>query len=89
MAQKKSGGRTKNGRDSCGKRLGLKCFGGQVVASGTILVRQRGTKILPGINTSLGRDHTIYANIAGYAFFKKMRFWKVYKTFVYVKKSLL
>lgn len=88
MAQKKSGGRTKNGRDSCGKRLGLKCFGGQAVTSGAILVRQRGTKVLPGINTSIGRDHTVYANTAGYTFFKKIRSWKVYKTYIHVKKSL-
>lgn len=88
MAQKKSGGKTKNGRDSCGKRLGIKCFGSQAVYPGTIIVRQRGTKIVPGKNTAIGKDHTIYAKIMGFVVFKKIRFWKKYKTCVYVEKFL-
>ena len=61
MAHKKSGGSAKNGRDSQSKRLGVKRFDGEVVLAGTIIVRQRGTRIHPGVNVGLGRDHTIYA----------------------------
>ena len=88
MAQKKSGGKTKNGRDSCGKRLGIKCFGGQTVNVGSILVRQRGTKIMPGQNTTLGKDHTIFSKINGFVFFKKIRHWKKHKTYVYIEKFI-
>ncbi len=88
MAQKKSGGKTKNGRDSQGKRLGIKYFGGQFVKAGTIIVRQRGTKYMSGKNTGLGKDYTIYAKIAGVVGFKKIRFWKKYKTYTYVEKLL-
>ncbi len=65
MAHKKSGGSAKNGRDSHGKRLGVKRFDGQVVLPGTIIVRQRGTRIHPGLNVGLGRDYTIYSLIEG------------------------
>ncbi len=65
MAQKKAGGSTKNGRDSAGRRLGLKKGGGQDVVSGNILVRQRGTKFYPGINVGMGRDHTLFATADG------------------------
>ena len=65
MAHKKGGGRTKNGRDSQGKRLGVKRYAGQTVNAGTILVRQRGTRIHPGNNVGLGRDYTIFALIDG------------------------
>lgn len=65
MAHKKGGGRTKNGRDSQGKRLGVKRYAGQVVNAGTILVRQRGTRIKPGNNVGVGRDYTLYALING------------------------
>jgi large subunit ribosomal protein L27 len=65
MAHKKSGGSAKNGRDSHGKRLGVKRFDGQVVLPGTIIVRQRGTKIHPGLNVGVGRDYTIYATAEG------------------------
>lgn len=65
MAHKKGGGRTKNGRDSQSKRLGVKRYAGNSVNAGTILVRQRGTRILPGNNVGVGRDHTIYATISG------------------------
>ena len=61
MAHKTGGGSTRNGRDSESKRLGVKKFGGEVVRSGNIIVRQRGTKIMPGLNVGLGRDHTIFA----------------------------
>ena len=65
MAHKKGGGRTKNGRDSQGKRLGVKRYAGQTVNAGTILVRQRGTRIYPGSNVGVGRDYTLYALIDG------------------------
>lgn len=65
MAHKKGGGTSRNGRDSQGKRLGVKRFAGQIVNSGTILVRQRGTRIHPGINVGMGKDHTLYALITG------------------------
>ena len=65
MAHKKGGGTSRNGRDSQGKRLGVKRYAGQAVNAGTILVRQRGTRIHPGNNVGLGRDHTIFALIDG------------------------
>ena len=65
MAHKKAGGSTKNGRDSNGQRRGVKCYGGQNVSAGSILVRQVGTKIHPGENVGLGRDYTLFAKIDG------------------------
>ena len=65
MAHKKAGGSSRNGRDSAGRRLGVKRFGGQAVNAGTILVRQRGTKFHPGENVGMGRDHTLFALING------------------------
>lgn len=65
MAHKKGGGRTRNGRDSQGKRLGVKRFAGESVNAGTILVRQRGTRIHPGNNVGVGRDYTLYALVNG------------------------
>ena len=65
MAHKKGGGSTRYGRDSQSKRLGVKRYGGQKVNAGTILVRQRGTRIQPGNNVGVGRDHTLYALIDG------------------------
>ncbi len=65
MAHKKGGGRTKNGRDSQSKRLGVKRYGGDSVNAGTILVRQRGTRIHPGNNVGVGRDYTLFALIGG------------------------
>ena len=65
MAHKKGGGSTRYGRDSKAKRLGVKRYDGEVVLPGTIIVRQRGTRIHPGRNVGLGRDHTIYALIEG------------------------
>lgn len=61
MAHKKGQGSSRNGRDSASKRLGVKCFGGQTVTGGSIIIRQRGTKFRPGTNTSLGKDYTIFA----------------------------
>ena len=66
MAHKKGGGSTRCGRDSQSKRLGVKRYGGEQVHAGTILVRQRGTRILPGSNVGLGRDYTLFALIDGH-----------------------
>ena len=65
MAHKKAGGSSRNGRDSAGRRLGVKKSGGQIVVPGNIIVRQRGTKFHPGTNVGMGRDHTIFAKVAG------------------------
>ncbi len=65
MAHKKAGGSTRNGRDSQAKRLGVKRFGGQVVSAGSIIIRQRGTKVRPGVNVGVGRDHTLFATADG------------------------
>ena len=73
MAHKKAGGSSRNGRDSAGRRLGVKKFGGEIVISGNIIVRQRGTKFHPGSNVGLGRDHTLFATSAGKVTFKKTR----------------
>lgn len=71
MAHKKSGGSTSNGRDSCGKRLGVKRFGGQRVSAGSILVRQRGSRFKPGENVGVGRDYTLYAKVDGVVQFQR------------------
>ena len=65
MAHKKAGGSSRNGRDSAGRRLGVKKFGGQDVIGGNIIIRQRGTRVYPGINVGLGKDHTLFALAAG------------------------
>ncbi|NBV71609.1 MAG: 50S ribosomal protein L27 [Burkholderiaceae bacterium] len=65
MAQKKGGGSTRNGRDSESKRLGVKVYGGQSIHAGGIIVRQRGTKVHPGTNVGMGKDHTLFALIDG------------------------
>ena len=72
MASKKAAGSTRNGRDSQGRRLGVKRFGGETVRPGTIIVRQRGTKFHVGNNVKIGRDHTIYAIIDGQVKFERM-----------------
>lgn len=71
MAHKKGVGSTRNGRDSHSKRLGIKRYGGQYVRAGTIILRQRGTKIKPGTNVGLGRDHTIFSLIDGFVRFER------------------
>jgi large subunit ribosomal protein L27 len=65
MAHKKAGGSTRNGRDSAGRRLGVKKFGGQSVLAGNIIVRQRGTRVYPGANVGIGTDHTLFATSEG------------------------
>jgi len=69
MAHKKAGGSSRNGRDSQAKRLGVKRYGGQLVKAGNIIVRQRGTRIHPGDNVGLGRDHTLFAKVTGTVLF--------------------
>ena len=71
MAHKKAGGSTRNGRDSESKRLGVKRFGGESVAAGNIIVRQRGTHFHAGLNMGLGRDHTLFAKADGKVLFEK------------------
>jgi large subunit ribosomal protein L27 len=65
MAHKKAGGSSRNGRDSESKRLGVKSYGGELINAGSIIVRQRGTKIHPGINVGMGKDHTLFALVTG------------------------
>ena len=69
MAHKKGQGSSRNGRDSQSKRLGVKCFAGELVPAGSILIRQRGTKFYPGLNVGIGRDHTLFAKIRGKVIF--------------------
>jgi len=78
MATKKAGGSSRNGRDSAGRRLGVKKYGGQIVVPGNIIVRQRGTKIFPGDNVGIGKDHSIFSVIKGKVEFKKSKFDRTY-----------
>ena len=73
MAKKKAGGSSKNGRDSAGRRLGVKKYGWEHVIAGNILIRQRGTKYYPGENVGIGRDHTLFALVEGKVLFRKSR----------------
>ena len=84
MATKKAGGTTKNGRDSAGRRLGVKRYGDQMVQPGNIIVRQRGTRIHPGNNVGMGKDHSIFSVVKGKVVFKKT---KSDRTFVSVKPN--
>ena len=81
MATKKAGGSSRNGRDSAGRRLGVKVYGGQLVVPGNIIVRQRGTKIHPGEHVGMGSDHSIFSLIKGKVQFKTS---KLNRTFVSV-----
>jgi large subunit ribosomal protein L27 len=78
MAHKKAGGSSRNGRDTAGRRLGIKKFGGEVVIPGNIIVRQRGTKWHPGTNVGIGKDHTIFALIPGKVSFAEKAKGRVY-----------
>jgi large subunit ribosomal protein L27 len=73
MAHKKAGGSSRNGRDSAGRRLGVKLYAGQTIKPGQIIIRQRGTKFYPGNNVGMGKDHTLYALSEGVVAFKKSR----------------
>jgi large subunit ribosomal protein L27 len=77
MAHKKGGGSSRNGRDSEGKRLGVKAYGGQVVSAGSIILRQRGTKVHPGANVGRGSDDTLFAKVGGRVSFDRSRGRKV------------
>ena len=85
MAHKKAGGSTRNGRDSESKRLGVKRFGGETVKAGNIIVRQRGTKMHPGVNVGMGTDHTLFAKADGTVVFQQKGPHK--RTFVSVEAS--
>ena len=78
MAHKKAGGSSRNGRDSAGRRLGVKKFGGQDVIGGNIIIRQRGTRVYPGVNVGLGRDHTLFALADGRVRFHKGKLGRKY-----------
>ena len=78
MAHKKAGGSSRNGRDSAGRRLGVKKFGGESVIAGNIIVRQRGTKFHPGTNVGMGKDHTLYSKISGKVTFKRKKNRRTY-----------
>ena len=65
MAHKKAGGSSRNGRDSAGRRLGVKKFGGQEVIGGNIIIRQRGTRVYPGVNVGMGKEHTLFSLVVG------------------------
>jgi len=86
MATKKEGGSSRNGRDSAGRRLGVKKYGGQEVEPGQIIVRQRGTKWHPGLNVGIGKDHTIFAKITGIVEFVKSA--RNNRTFINVKQEV-
>jgi large subunit ribosomal protein L27 len=85
MAHKKSGGSSRNGRDSDGRRLGVKKFGGEAVLAGNILIRQRGTKFWAGDNVGMGRDHTLFAMAAGAVKFITKRNDRTYVTVIPAK----
>ena len=73
MAHKKAGGSSRNGRDTAGRRLGVKAFGGETVIAGNIIIRQRGTKVHPGTGVGIGRDHTIFAVVNGVVSFRRSK----------------
>ena len=78
MAHKKAGGSSRNGRDSAGRRLGVKRFGGENVRAGNIIIRQRGTKYHPGLNVGIGKDHTIFATSEGKVTFQRKAGGRMY-----------
>ncbi|MBX3517576.1 MAG: 50S ribosomal protein L27 [Rhodospirillales bacterium] len=78
MAHKKAGGSSRNGRDSAGRRLGVKKFGGQTVIPGNIIIRQRGTKFHPGAGVGIGKDHTLFALVEGRVVFHRKALQRTY-----------
>ena len=82
MAHKKAGGSSTNGRDSAGRRLGVKKYAGEAVIPGNILVRQRGTKVYPGVNVGMGRDHTLFATSEGKVEFQHKAGGRTYITVI-------
>lgn len=87
MAHKKAGGSSRNGRDSEGRRLGVKKFGGETVIGGNIIVRQRGTKWHPGANVGMGKDHTLFALIEGQVHFKAKQGGRAYVSVIPASQS--
>lgn len=84
MAHKKAGGSSRNGRDTAGRRLGIKLFGGQAAAPGNIIARQRGTTWHPGLNVGMGKDHTLFALVAGRVEFRA----KAQRTYISVVPAM-
>jgi large subunit ribosomal protein L27 len=78
MAHKKAGGSSRNGRDSAGRRLGVKKFGGEIVVGGNIIIRQRGTNVYPGRNVGIGKDHTLFATGEGRVVFHEGKLGRKY-----------
>ena len=87
MAHKKAGGSSRNGRDSAGRRLGVKKFGGEKVLAGNIIIRQRGTKVHPGENVGIGKDHTLFATSPGVIKFKEKSKGKMFVNVVTEAKA--
>ena len=87
MAHKKAGGSSRNGRDSAGRRLGVKKFGGEKVLAGNIIIRQRGTKVHPGDNVGIGKDHTLFATSPGVIKFREKSKGKMFVNVVSEAKA--
>ena len=87
MAHKKAGGSSRNGRDSAGRRLGVKKFGGEKVLAGNIIIRQRGTKVHPGENVGIGKDHTLFATSPGVIKFREKSKGKMFVNVVTEAKA--
>ena len=87
MAHKKAGGSSRNGRDSAGRRLGVKKYGGESVLAGNIIVRQRGTKVNPGSNVGMGKDHTLFALVEGNVAFKEKTGGKMFVNVVPIAEA--
>tara|TARA_B100000965_G_scaffold205484_1_gene171602 strand:- start:336 stop:605 length:270 start_codon:yes stop_codon:yes gene_type:complete len=87
MAHKKAGGSSRNGRDSAGRRLGVKKFGGEKVLAGNIIIRQRGTKVHPGENVGIGKDHTLFATSTGVIKFRQKSKGKMFVNVVSETKA--
>ena len=87
MAHKKAGGSSRNGRDSAGRRLGVKKFGGEKVLAGNIIIRQRGTKVHPGENVGIGKDHTLFATSPGVIKFRQKSKGKMFVNVVSKTKA--
>ena len=87
MAHKKAGGSSRNGRDSAGRRLGVKKFGGETVLAGNIIVRQRGTKVNPGQNVGMGKDHTLFALVEGKVAFREKSRGKMFVSVMSMAKA--
>ena len=89
MAHKKAGGSSRNGRDSQAKRLGVKAFGGELIPAGSIIIRQRGTRVHPGTNVGMGKDHTLFALITGAVKFVTKANDRCYATVIPVEAKVM